>query len=105
VCRAAFKNFAEPVKALKEMRRVLRPDSKGVIIDLRRDVSMAEINRYIGGLGLGFWSRWFTRLTFRFMLLRRAYTVGEFEKLLAGVGFARTEIHTNAIGMEIWMEK
>ena len=25
VCRAAFKNFTEPVKALSEMRRVLRP--------------------------------------------------------------------------------
>lgn len=105
VCRAAFKNFAEPVKALKEMRRVLRPGAKGLIIDLRRDVSMDEINRYIAGLQLGFWSRWSTRLTFRFMLLRRAYTVAEFEKLLAGVGFARTEIVTNAIGMEIWMEK
>ena len=37
VCRAAFKNFSEPVKALKEMHRVLRPGASGVIVDLRRD--------------------------------------------------------------------
>ena len=28
VCRAAFKNFSEPVKALAEMRRVLRPGER-----------------------------------------------------------------------------
>ncbi len=105
VCRAAFKNFAEPVKALKEMRRVLRPGGKALIIDLRRDVSMKEINRYVDSLGLNFFSRLFTSLTFRFMLLRRAYTVQGFQQLLSGVGFSHTEINTNAIGMEIWMEK
>ena len=36
VCRAAFKNFSEPVEALQEMHRVLRPGASGVIIDLRR---------------------------------------------------------------------
>src|SRR5271169_2752401 len=28
ICRAAFKNFAQPVAALKEMRRVLKPGGK-----------------------------------------------------------------------------
>jgi ubiquinone/menaquinone biosynthesis C-methylase UbiE len=105
VCRAAFKNFAQPVKALQEMRRVLRPGATGLIIDLRRDVSMKDINRYMDRVGLTLWNRWFTSLTFRFMLLRRAYTATEFEKLLHGIGFAKTEIVSNDIGMEIWMVK
>jgi ubiquinone/menaquinone biosynthesis C-methylase UbiE len=33
VCRAAFKNFAEPVKALAEMRRVLRLGGTALLID------------------------------------------------------------------------
>ena len=35
VCRAAFKNFANPLGALKEMSRVLKPGARGLIIDLR----------------------------------------------------------------------
>jgi ubiquinone/menaquinone biosynthesis C-methylase UbiE len=105
VCRAAFKNFSEPVKALAEMRRVLRPGGKGVIIDLRRDVSMAEIRKYVDGLGLPFVSRLFTLWTFRFMLLKRAYTGQEFEAMLRQVPFASTRIDMNSIGMEIWMER
>lgn len=35
VCRAAFKNFAQPVIALNEMKRVLKPGGKAVIIDFK----------------------------------------------------------------------
>jgi ubiquinone/menaquinone biosynthesis C-methylase UbiE len=43
VCRAAFKNFSAPEKALREMRRVLRPGGTALIIDLRRDASITQI--------------------------------------------------------------
>ena len=60
VCRAAFKNFSEPVKALQEMHRVLRPGASGVIIDLRRDTRMSAIREYVNGIGVGRISRWMT---------------------------------------------
>ena len=51
VCRAAFKNFTEPVKALKEMRRVLRPGGTALLIDMRRDAPMSEVKVLRGRIG------------------------------------------------------
>jgi ubiquinone/menaquinone biosynthesis C-methylase UbiE len=105
VCRAAFKNFSEPERALREMHRVLRPGGTGVIIDLRRDASMPEIRRYVNGLDLTPWNRWFMLLTFRFMLLKRAYSRQQLETMVAGAGFRKAEVRTTEVGMEAWFEK
>ncbi len=105
VCRAAFKNFSEPMKAIEEMHRVLRPGGKGVIIDLRRDASMMMISTYVDRMGMGVWNGLFTKMIFRFMLIRRAYTVPEFKQMLAKVPFTRTWIEANEVGLEAWFEK
>ena len=105
VCRAAFKNFSEPMKAIEEMHRVLRPGGKGVIIDLRRDASMTMISTYVDRMGMGVWNGLFTKMIFRFMLIRRAYTVPEFKQMLAKVPFTRTWIEANEVGLEAWFEK
>ena len=42
ICTAAFKNFTRPAEALSEMYRVLRPQGKALVIDLRHDASCAR---------------------------------------------------------------
>jgi ubiquinone/menaquinone biosynthesis C-methylase UbiE len=65
VCRAAFKNFTEPVKAMSEMLRVLRPGGTALLIDMRRDVSVEELRKYIDGWGVSWFNRKVMMATFR----------------------------------------
>jgi hypothetical protein len=74
-----------------------------VIIDLRRDVPVTEIKRYVDKMQLSTLEQFFTAMTFRFMLLKRAYTKPELEKMLTG--FKKAEIRIDDIGMEAWFEK
>jgi ubiquinone/menaquinone biosynthesis C-methylase UbiE len=105
VCRAAFKNFTEPVKALTEMRRVLRPGGKALLIDMRRDASMAEVKRYVQGLGVSRLNRWFMMFVFRNMLIKRAYPLAEIRRMSMEAGWAEPRIDSAAMGFEAWMTK
>jgi ubiquinone/menaquinone biosynthesis C-methylase UbiE len=105
VCRAAFKNFTEPVKAIAEMHRVLRPGAKGVIVDLRRDAPMTEVANYVDSSRMGVMNGLLVKATFRFMLLRRAYTAEQFREMLAQIPFKRTWIDQVSMGLEAWFEK
>lgn len=105
LCRAAFKNFSEPVRALGEMRRVLRPGGRAVIIDLRRDAPQEEIDRYIDAMKVGMVNAAFTKWTFRFMLLKRAYTREQFEEFVAESGCEKYEIREAPVGFEITLTK
>jgi ubiquinone/menaquinone biosynthesis C-methylase UbiE len=105
LCRAAFKNFMEPLPALKEMYRVLKPGGHALIIDLRRDASMRSISEAVQAMHLGAVNAMITRLTFRFMLLRRAYTKEEFQKLLAQTKFGPIDIREDTIGLELALQR
>jgi len=105
VCRAAFKNFAEPVKALQEMHRVLKPGGRGLIVDLRRDASLKSVNEAVDQMALGLVNRTITRLTFRFMLLKSAYAKVHFEQMLSQTDFSKVEIVESGIGLEVEMTK
>lgn len=105
VCRAAFKNFSEPVKALAEMRRVLRPGGTALVIDLRRDVRMAEIRQHVDSMDVGLLNRWFMRFTFRNMLIKRAYMLDEMRRMASEAGWTETRIESSQVGFEAWMKK
>ncbi|MGB7267665.1 MAG: class I SAM-dependent methyltransferase [Terracidiphilus sp.] len=105
LCRAAFKNFAQPVKALQEMCRVLKPGGRGLIIDLRGDATPETISREVDGMGLTWFNKMMTKLAFRTMLLKRAYTKGQFLQMLAQTKFSRVEVTESGFGLEVSMTK
>jgi ubiquinone/menaquinone biosynthesis C-methylase UbiE len=105
LCRAAFKNFGQPIGALREMRRVLKTGGRGLIVDLKKDASMEAISREVDGMGLTAGNRFITKLTFRFFLLKTAYTRPQFEYMLAQANFRGTNIREEGIGFEISMTK
>src|SRR6185295_3955001 len=70
ICVAAFKNFTEPVEAIREMYRVLKAGGKACIMDLRRDVPVEKIDSHIkDDLHLGGFNAFMTKLVFRTTLL------------------------------------
>ena len=105
VCRAAFKNFTEPVKAMSEMRRVLRPGGTALLIDMRRDVNVRELKRYVDGLGVNLLNRWFMMVVFRGMLIKRAYRLQEIRSMAIEAGWTDPRIDSSPVGFEAWLTR
>jgi ubiquinone/menaquinone biosynthesis C-methylase UbiE len=104
-CSAAFKNFTDPVGALREMHRVLRLGGKALIYDLRKDASREEIDSEVDRIGGSGLNKFIIRYTFRNMLLKRAYGKEDIEKFVSQTGFRNVQISQNAIGLEILLTK
>jgi ubiquinone/menaquinone biosynthesis C-methylase UbiE len=105
VCRAAFKNFTEPMKALREMKRVLRPGGTALLIDMRRDVPVAELKRYVDRLGVNWLSRWFMMFVFRSMLIKRSYPLEDIRGMATEAAWLEPRIEISPVGFELWMTK
>ena len=104
-CQAAFKNFSEPVKAIAEMYRVLRPGGLSVIADLRSDASPEEIDREVKGMGLNRINEIVVRWTFDQMLLKSAYSVDEIKTMVSQTPFKKYKINADGIGFQVVLEK
>lgn len=105
ISTAAFKNFTDPVGALDEIHRVLRPGGGASIQDLRKDASWSAIDEEVARMNLSPVSAFVTRWTFRLMLLRRAYTRGELARMAAASRFGGGEIAEQGIGFELRLRK
>ncbi len=106
MCTSAFKNFSEPLKALNEMHRVLKPGGKAWISDLRRDVSNTTIDGFVqdtmkirGLAGI------FMKYTFKHTLRPRALTRAQFKELIAKAPFTKVEITENPMDLEALLDK
>lgn len=103
-CRAAFKNFSEPVQALNEMYRVLKPGGKAVIYDMRKDASAEGIKAEVQEMGLGWLNALMTRWILR-SLLKRAYAREDFRQMAGETPFRECEINCDRIGVTVSLRK
>jgi ubiquinone/menaquinone biosynthesis C-methylase UbiE len=104
VCRAAFKNFTQPLDAINEMFRVLKAGGRAMIIDLRRDAPRKVIGSYVDQLGLGWLDSVFTKLTLQW-LTRRAHSIDDFQTMASDSRFGRCEITETPMGLEVVVHK
>jgi ubiquinone/menaquinone biosynthesis C-methylase UbiE len=103
VCRAAFKNFSDPVTALGEMRRTLKAEATALIIDMRSDVPDAAIDEFVSSRAGGRVNAMITGWTFKHVLRKRAYSRTDMLAMATKAGFTHCDIAEASIGMEVWL--
>jgi hypothetical protein len=59
----------------------------------------------VESLGVSLLNRWFMMLTFRCMLLKRAYRADEIRRMAQQAGWLGAKIELAPVGFEAWMTK
>jgi ubiquinone/menaquinone biosynthesis C-methylase UbiE len=100
VCQAAFKNFLDPVRALNEMHRVLRPGGVAVIQDMNAAATGADVADEVAGMGLTSINAVVTRFTLT-GLRRRALSADRFVRLARQSSFGGARTHAEGLRLEV----
>ena len=104
-CRGAIQNIRDPVKALGEMRRVLRAGGTAVVVDIRRDLPRKAINAWSRKLHAGGVANWLMDQAIYRLLSRRAYTRDQLRRFISESGFLKFDIREEPMFLELWLKK
>jgi ubiquinone/menaquinone biosynthesis C-methylase UbiE len=105
ICTAAFKNFKEPPKILREMHRVMEPGCTALIIDMKADISNEEIDKLVQDGGARGMDSFFLRMAFKYFLRKGAYTREGFVDLISKTLFREYEIKEKDVGYYVYLQK
>ncbi|WP_286133579.1 MULTISPECIES: class I SAM-dependent methyltransferase [unclassified Bacillus (in: firmicutes)] len=105
ICSAAFKNFMDPVKALKEMYRVLKPGGTSLIIDMNFNATAQDIEGEIRKTGMTGFDKYFVKFAFKTFLKKGAYTKENFEMFLNETEFKNYNIKQEGISLYVYLYK
>jgi hypothetical protein len=81
------------------------PGGEALIIDLRKDVTNAEIDAAVREMRLSPVDALMTGIVFKTTLRSRAYTGADFARLAVATPFGCAEIATDSIGLEVRLRK
>lgn len=101
VCVLSFKNFKEPVQALKEMYRVLKPGGTVLIMDLNGGASLKETKKVAENMGLSGIMAYIAGAIQR----SAAYDKDEIKTFIASTKFRDSEIRDSNIGFSVYLKK
>jgi|WetSurMetagenome_2_1015567.scaffolds.fasta_scaffold00835_9 ubiquinone/menaquinone biosynthesis C-methylase UbiE len=101
ICVLAFKNFKEPVKALQEMYRVLKPGGVALIMDLNRKASMKSTKKVAEKMGLKGMTAYIAGAIQR----NASYSRDELETFIYGTEFKDYEIRETDMGFSVYLRK
>jgi len=105
ICTAAFKNFKDPLGALNEMCRVLKPGGTALIVDMNRNASDQQIKEYTENMGAKGMDKLLMKLMFKYFLRNGAYTRDELVDLISKTPFKEFDIKEEAIGYYVYLAK
>jgi ubiquinone/menaquinone biosynthesis C-methylase UbiE len=103
-CSAAFKNFKQPVIALREMYRVLKNRGIVLIVDMNHDVAKEMLDQEARKISKSGFERWFMKHTFK-SLCKGAYSKNELANMIKQTEFTKNEIQEVGIGFYIYLYK